>query len=118
MTGEPPAIATSPLDCHPLDAMLGLRGVTVGAHRAHAQACSGRLADVSAVRAKSGIRLNRRGSVLVSVGGSCPQIAVEAEAHDGDDRHDEGFHDRSLLGPGVVTADDSHHPSAVVAAYT
>ena len=45
-------------------------------------------------------------------------IAVEAEGHDGDDRHDEDFHDRSLLGPGVVTVDDSHHPSAVAAAYT
>jgi hypothetical protein len=56
--------------------------------------------------------------VLVSVGGSCPHIAEEAEAHDGDDRHDEEFHDRSLLGPGVVTVDDSHHPSAVTAAYT
>ena len=57
-------------------------------------------------------------SVLVSVGGSCPHIAEEAEAHDGEDRHDEDFHDRSLLGPGVVTVDDSHHPSAVAAAYT
>jgi hypothetical protein len=42
----------------------------------------------------------------MSVGGSCPQIAEEAEAHDGEDRHDEDFHDRSLLGPGVVTVDD------------
>jgi hypothetical protein len=48
----------------------------------------------------------------MSVGGSCPHIAVEAEGHDGDDRHDEDFHGRSFLGPGVVTVDDSHHPSA------
>jgi hypothetical protein len=59
-----------------------------------------------------------RWAVLVSVGGSCPHIAVEAEGHDGDDRHDEDFHDRSFLGPGVVTVDDSHHPSAVAAPYT
>ena len=56
---------------------------------------------------KSGIRLNGRVRVLVSVGGSCPHIAVEAEGHDGDDRHDEDFHDRSFLGPGVVTADET-----------
>jgi hypothetical protein len=49
---------------------------------------------------KSGIRLNRRVSVLMSVGASCPHIAEEAEAHDGEDRHDEDFHDRSLLAPG------------------
>ena len=50
----------------------------------------------------------------MSVGGPCPHEAVEAEAHDDDDRqHEDGFHDRSLLGPGVVTVDDSHHPSAV-----
>ena len=54
----------------------------------------------------------------MSVGASCPQIAEEAEAHDGKDRHDEEFHDRSLLGPGVVTVDDSHHPSAVAVPYT
>jgi MarR family len=56
-------------------------------------------------------------AVLVSVA-SCPQIAEEAEAKDGDDRHDEELHVASLLGPGVVTVDDSHHPSAVVATYT
>jgi hypothetical protein len=56
-------------------------------------------------------------AVLVSVA-SCPQIAEEAEAKDGDDRHDEEFHVASLLGPGVVTVDDSDHPSAVVASYT
>ena len=54
----------------------------------------------------------------MSVGASCPQIAEEAEAHDGKDRHDEEFHNRSLLGPGVVTVDDSHHPSAVAVPYT
>jgi hypothetical protein len=56
-------------------------------------------------------------AVLLSVA-SCPQIAEEAEAEDGDDRHDKEFHVGSLLGPGVVTVDDSHHPSAVVATYT
>jgi hypothetical protein len=75
---------------------------------------SGRLADVSAV----GDVVGMRSAAVVSVGGSCPQITEEAEAHDGDDRHDEEFHDRSLLGPGVVTVDDSHHPNAVAAAYT
>jgi hypothetical protein len=57
-------------------------------------------------------------AVLVSVGASCPQIAEEAHARDGDDRHDEKFHVGSLLGPGVVTVDDSHYPSAVAATYT
>jgi hypothetical protein len=39
------AVGLSP----PHDVVLGLRAITVGAHRAHAQVCSGRLADVSAV---------------------------------------------------------------------
>jgi hypothetical protein len=56
-------------------------------------------------------------AVPVSVA-SCPQIAEEAETKDGDDRHDEEFHVASVLGPGVVTVDDSHHPSAIVAMYT
>jgi hypothetical protein len=50
-------------------------------------------------------------AVLVSVA-SCPQIAEEAEAKDGDDRHDEEFHVGSLLGPGVVTVDDGSPPQA------
>jgi hypothetical protein len=57
-------------------------------------------------------------AVLVSVGATCPQIAEEADARDGDDRHDEEFHIGSLLGPGVVTVDDRHHPSAIAATYT
>ena len=56
-------------------------------------------------------------AVLGSVGATCPQIAEEADAHDGDDRHDEEFHVGSLLGPGVVTVDDRHHPSAVASTY-
>jgi hypothetical protein len=59
-----------------------------------------------------------RWAALVSVGGSCPHKAVEAEGHDGDNRHDEDFHGRSFLGPGMVTVDDSHHPSAVPTLYT
>jgi IclR helix-turn-helix domain len=55
--------------------------------------------------------------VLVSVA-SYPQVAEEAEAKDGDDRHNEESHVASLLGPGVMTVDDSHHPRAVVATYT
>jgi IclR helix-turn-helix domain len=56
-------------------------------------------------------------AVLVSVA-PCPQIAEQAEAKDGDDRHDEEFHVASLLGSGVVTVDDGHHPSAVTRTYT
>jgi hypothetical protein len=51
-------------------------------------------------------------AVLVSVA-SCPQIAEEAEAKDGDDRHDEEFHVASLLGRGVVTVDAATTPSGV-----
>jgi hypothetical protein len=57
-------------------------------------------------------------AVLVSVGGSCPHIAVEAEGHDGDDRHDEDFHGRSLLGPGVVTADETATTPALLPHHT
>ena len=65
-----------------------------------------------------GIRWKGWARVLMSVGGSCPQIAEEAHADDGDDRHDEEFHGWSFLGPGAMTIDDSHHPSAVAGAYT
>jgi hypothetical protein len=46
------------------------------------------------------------------VSATCPQIAVGAHAYDSKDCQDEEFHDRSFLGPGVVTVGDSHHPSA------
>jgi hypothetical protein len=47
----------------------------------------------------------------VSAGGSCPHVAEEAQTHDRDDRHDEDFHDRSLLGAGVMTIDDGTVPA-------
>jgi hypothetical protein len=48
----------------------------------------------------------------MSVSGPCAQEAVEAEAHDDDDRQNEEFHGCSLLGPGVVAVDDAHDPGA------
>jgi hypothetical protein len=36
----------------------------------------------------------------MSAGDPSLHEAVDAEAHDDDDRQDEEFHDRSLLGPG------------------
>ena len=61
---------------------------------------------------KSG-SLGRAGErVLMSAGDPSLHVAVEAEAHDDDDRQDEEFHGCSLLGSGVVTVDDGHHPSA------
>jgi hypothetical protein len=50
--------------------------------------------------------------VSMSVGGSRPHVAVDAQAHDDDDRKDDELHDRSLLGFGVVTIDDGHRPDA------
>ena len=54
----------------------------------------------------------------MSVGGPCAQEAVEAEAHDDDDRQNEEFHGRSLLGPGVVTVDDGPRPRRMHTTYT
>jgi hypothetical protein len=60
-----------------------------------------------------------RGGLRGSVGGSCPQIAEQAHGHDGDDRHDEEFHEGSFLGSRVAAMVDGHHPSALfTAAYT
>jgi hypothetical protein len=54
----------------------------------------------------------------VSVGGSCPQIAEEAQARDGDDRHDEEFHDGSFLGPGGCSSSTSTSPVLLPTPYT
>jgi hypothetical protein len=58
-----------------------------------------------------GIRLIRAGErVSMSMGGPCPHEAVQAVAHDDDDREDEeSFHVRSLLCPAVVTARKNRH---------
>jgi hypothetical protein len=53
-----------------------------------------------------------RAGCVASVGGSCPQVAEEAETHDGGDRQDEEFHDGSFLAPAVVAVLDSPPPSA------